>query len=65
MEKIKLKVEHYYEVYKCSKCDGLVDIRLNELRYLNSREYKCNKCGEIYILKEDDWPVIKYRINNV
>ena len=63
MIKLIVPVETVLSVKQC-ECGGFFDTQVGQ-RYFGEKnmaaEFKCNKCGKIVMLTEDDFPEVKYR----
>ena len=57
------EMKSYYVVKEC-QCGGDIDIEVNSRMYMTyppQKDYKCNKCGKIYMLSEKEFPRMKYK----
>ena len=63
MPKKELPVEAYYEAELC-ECGGIFNTQSGNHYYASSpmrADFKCNKCGRIVTLSQDDFPGVKHR----
>jgi len=67
MPKKEYPVESYYEAVECD-CGGIFDTQSTQsgehfYASLPMRaNFKCNKCGKITLLSQDDFPGVRHRI---
>jgi uncharacterized Zn finger protein len=63
MEHRRYEIKTYYSVPICDNCgNDLDDTYSSEIltSYPPQKKFKCNTCGIIYTLAENDWPKISY-----
>lgn len=66
MAKKEYPVEAYYEAELC-ECGGIFDTQTGDHFYASSpmkANFKCNKCGKVEMLSQNDFPGVKYRIKS-
>ena len=67
MNKRRYRVIAFFEAAECPKCsDGILKERIAGVQYMTDppmANFKCNECGGIARLIEDDFPGMRFEVD--